>query len=875
MIKITGKAGRIRTSGYYIFNGVQGEDFSWEFISSVESGNDGKQLETQIRLNIIGLKLGSDFGVRFYIHDWNNGSVDYSSENWKPAKVNIIDESVTPESNKPDTQASRAELALIEIEDMAQLSILEEKYKIDIIESYDSFVLVNITLDQQLLLGQDDFAGKINTLQNRTMISMASYEFDSRLGPPKLPQELSLDSYAPGTTGAYIIQFIGPIKQAWLRKIEDLGVEIYNYLPNYAYIVLMNSSLEKMVRELDSVQWLGIFQPAYKICPQVSGGKINIVIQNTTTLEETLENITSITPILSTTYDSCFDQYYATVDANTEMLEDIAHNPNVLWLESYDEPKLMGETSSEIVGGFWVADTPWDGPGTFTNSLGWNGTNVTVSIADTGIGNGTVGNASHPDFENRVINGTQYGTLTSWVDGHSHGTHVAGIVAGDGYEGTGTTYPTSTTSNKYYVGLGVAPDVKLVAQRIFNSAGTFQGPSSWDSFFQDAYDMGAYVHQNSWGEGTGDSAYETYDREYDQAVRDCATSTTGDQPLVICVSAGNSGSNSGTIESPASGKNVITVGASENYHPDAALYGKIGSVSADNIDDIASFSSRGLEDDGRIKPDLMAPGTSVLSANSTSGSNTLHGIYRIDNRYLWCSGTSQAAPHVSGGVACVVEWWQANHNDTKPSPALVKAALINTAQDMGTANIPNGNEGWGRMYLPDLFSPPADMDFWDQDTLLQTGNTSTYDCYVATSDYPLKITLVWTDPAASIASPTLVNNLDLNVTAPDNTTFYFGNVFSGGVSTPGSANANSNWDTDSDGYDERNNVECVFIPVKDVQPGKYKIKIIADNVATDAISNTSDTDQDYALVISGDLSVPNDVGVDILEVPGSQLYNCC
>ncbi|UCH88819.1 MAG: S8 family serine peptidase, partial [Thermoplasmata archaeon] len=538
----------------------------------------------------------------------------------------------------------------------------------------------------------------------------------------------------------------------------------------------------------------------------------------------------------------------------------------------YDEPALTGETSSEIVGGYWSANTPWNGPGTFANSLGWNGTNVTVSIADTGIGNGTKRNTGHADFEGRVLNGTQYGSLTSWADGHAHGTHVAGIVAGDCYEGTGVKYPTSTTSTKYYVGLGVAPDAYLYAQRIFTSSGAWSGPSNWNSFFQDAYNAGVYIHSNSWGENPGDSAYETYDREYDQAVRDSATSTSGDQPMIICVSAGNDGPGAGTIQSPSSGKNVISVGASENYHPDAATYGEDAGVSADNIDHIASFSSRGLEDDGRIKPDIMAPGTAVLSANTTVGSDTLHGVYNQDSRYLWCSGTSQSCPHVSGGAATVVEWWQAGHNGTRPSPAMVKAALINTATDMGTPNIPNGNEGWGRMYLPDLFAPPADIDFYDQDTLLQTGNKSIYKVYVADESEGLKITLVWTDPAAAaLANPALVNNLDLKVTAPDNTTTYYGNVFSNGYSTPGTANASSNWDTDSDGFDERNNVECVYIPSNATQSGIYKVEIIADNVATDAVSNTTNVDQDYALVIRGDLSELDDVGVESLNVPASEL----
>jgi hypothetical protein len=751
------------------------------------------------------------------------------------------------------------------------MELYQNQFGIEIIEIYESFVLADLSSDQESDMVKHGYGNRIKSLNNRTVVSIGSFRFDTETELPKISPALHIESYEPGTYGLYIIQFIGPLKQSWLNQISTMDASLLNYIPNYAYLVRLNSDMEKSIRQLYFVQWLGIFQPAYKIDRQATDGKLGVTVLNSSTTDITLNTIQTSNEIISSSYDSDFDRHYLVVNIGETKVDKIASYPDVLFIEKYSDPRLLDETASEIVGGNWSANLPWNGPGSFINSLGWNGTNVTVSIADTGIGNGTVGNTGHLDFETRVINGTQYSTLTNWVDGHGHGTHVAGIVAGDGFQGTGVTYPTSSSAVKYYVGLGVAPDAYLIAQRIFDSAGNYRGPSSWDSFFQDAYNAGASIHQNSWGEGVGDSAYETNDVEYDQAVRDSATSTSGDQPMIIIVSAGNSGSSSGTIESPASAKNVITVGASENYHPDASSYGDSGGSSADNIDEIASFSSRGLEDDGRIKPDLVAPGTAVLSARSPSGSNTLHGIYSSDNRYLWSAGTSQAAPQVSGSAAAVVEWWRTNNSGANPSPAMVKAALINTAKDPGSPDIPNANEGWGRVYLPDLFNPSADMDFEDQEKLLQTGNKSIYNVYVASSTHPLKITIVWTDPAASaLANPALVNNLDLKVTAPDNTTIYYGNVFSNGISTPGTANASSSWDTDSDGFDERNNVESIFIPSNDVQVGIYKVEVIGENIGTDAVSNTSANDQDYALVISGDLSEPDDVGVDSVEAPVSQ-----
>jgi hypothetical protein len=869
MIEIAGKYGEVKHSGFYTFSGHNAQDWNWEYISNINVGNDNFQLETQLDLNRLGLDMAEPFKVVFYAHDWNNQTRDRSNNN-----LNFHNPDLFNIGSDLNESLSRGDYVLIEIDDEGQIELLNEEYGIEIVESYENFVMANITINQQYKLEQQGFPNRITRLNERTMLNLNTYKFDTRQGPPTLSQELMIESYPQKTSGMYIVQFIGPIKQTWLAKFEEIGAKVCYYLPSYAYLALMNNSVKNDVNNLSFVQWIDIYQPGYKILPEVEDGNVKIIILNTSTSSYTIDNFLSTLNSSIVGYDSYFDHYYLVAKATGPQIIQTARNNDVVWIESYSDPVLNDETSSEIVGGFWMKNVPWNGPGVYANSLGWNGTNVIVSVADTGIGDGTVGDAGHLDFEDRIIGGTQYGTLTSWVDGNAHGTHVAGIIGGDGYEGTGTTYPTSSTSTYYYVGLGVAPDAKLYAQRIFGSNGAYSGPSSWDSFFQDAYNAGAYIHANSWGEGTGDSAYEADDIEYDEAVRDSATSTSGDQPMVIVVSAGNSGPNSGTIKSPSSAKNVITVGATENYHPDAVTYGELDVASADNIDDIASFSSRGLEDDGRIKPDLMAPGTVVLSANSSSGSDVLHGVYSLDNRYLWCSGTSQASPHVSGSAACIVEWWKSNHSGTEPSPALVKAVLINTAIDVDKPDIPNGNEGWGRIYIPDIFTPPANLELYEQGPLLMTGNKSNYDVYVASNDQPLKITMVWTDPAGTaLANPVLVNNLDLKVTAPDNSTIYYGNVFKNGMSTSGTQNASSNWDTDSDGFDERNNVECVYIPTKDLQPGIYKIEIIGDNIVTDAVSNTTNTDQDYALVISGELSEPNDVGIDSLEAPNSHKKN--
>ena len=304
-----------------------------------------------------------------------------------------------------------------------------------------------------------------------TFIGMKSYTFDTIYGEPAMPSNLRIDSYKPDTDGLYIVQFDGPVHEQDVRALEDHGAEIYSYLPDYAYIVRMNSNRLGSVAKRDFVRWTGIYQPAYKIDPRITEGAsyltdgiIVVNVWNGPTLKLTMQTIDELSVVLYASYQPYFDHYTMKIEADASVIDDIARLPDVVWIEGWNEPSLLDETSSEIVGGIWAIDTPYGGPGNYANLQGWDGTGVIVSVADSGIGDGTVGDAGHVDFTGRVTGGTFYGTLSDWVDGHAHGTHVSGIVAGDGFGGTGTQYPSTT----YYAGNGVAPDAQLYSQRIFS-----------------------------------------------------------------------------------------------------------------------------------------------------------------------------------------------------------------------------------------------------------------------------------------------------------------------------------------------------------------------------------------------------------------------
>ncbi|MES1180799.1 MAG: fibronectin type III domain-containing protein, partial [Verrucomicrobiota bacterium] len=233
----------------------------------------------------------------------------------------------------------------------------------------------------------------------------------------------------------------------------------------------------------------------------------------------------------------------------------------------------------------------------------------------------------------------------------------------------------------------------------------------------------------------------------------------------------------------------------------------------------------------------------------------------IDDYYVYMGGTSMSGPAAAGAAAVFVQYYKSFHTNAIPSPALVKAALINSADPLDTANggpgpIPNNDEGWGRITLTNIIvtnfdSAPRYYQYLDQTVLLTSGQVYEQHTLVRNSDEPLKITLAYTDvPGFPGAIPALVNDLDLEVVGPDGTV-YRGNQFSGSDSVPNAPSP-----------DTINNVEGVYL--SNPAPGDYLVRVRASNVAEDARLDTAAIDQDFALVVSGDLARPNG-GIILLD----------
>ena len=181
--------------------------------------------------------------------------------------------------------------------------------------------------------------------------------------------------------------------------------------------------------------------------------------------------------------------------------------------------------------------------------------------------------------------------------------------------------------------------------------------------------------------------------------------------------AGNAGPGAQTVGSPGTAKNVLTVGASENNRPDQG-------DDADNPNTMASFSSRGPTADGRLKPDVVAPGTWILSVRAAQAPDgSFWAPFNQD--YAYMGGTSMATPLSAGGAAIVREWLNKARSIADPSAALLKAIIVNGATQLPGEQLASNNSGYGRLDLKNTLNANYVM-MDDHVQGLQTGGTVTY-----------------------------------------------------------------------------------------------------------------------------------------------------
>jgi len=257
--------------------------------------------------------------------------------------------------------------------------------------------------------------------------------------------------------------------------------------------------------------------------------------------------------------------------------------------------------------------------------------------------------------------------------------------------------------------------------------------------------------------------------------------------MIFIFSAGNSGPSSATIGSPGNGKNMITVGALENDRPsdeDGAWTDgcAVGPSGADNAMDVIDFSSRGPAPGGRIKPEVIVPGTHIQGTASFNGSGVCDQ-YRPSGQRVFASSsvTSHSTPAVAG-VASLTYWWMENtYSIATPSAAVMKAYLIahSTYLTGVDANdtLPSNSQGYGMPNMTDMFDDAGKYLLDQSVTFDNSGETWTWTGAVTDPGKPVRIVLAYTDAPGAIGVSPQVN--DLNLAADVGGSAYLGNVFSG------------------------------------------------------------------------------------------------
>ena len=662
--------------------------------------------------------------------------------------------------------------------------------------------------------------------------------------PGSIPPEAEPADIAEGY---YIVQFGVIATDELLESLKAAGVEVIQYIPHQAFFVYGNGEAIASVAGHSRVRWAGRYRAEHKPSnalreqlraqkekrtPRKGVSKLELASKATAVFDiavfdradlgaaagkiaaQTGGRVRNLVQLPNNFFN------IVRLEAPIDRIELAAEIDEVFSIESWATPQKEDEIASHIVAGNYVGNTiapPGYNP---LAQFGVNGQNVTVAVVDDGVG--IPGDGGFYVTAGNAVDGPLRGA-TSGAKGHGH--LQSSIIAGD------TPFALLDPSGYNYGG-GIAPKANIVNIPFLRpgytgtEADTANDVVSWSG----PNGVRGFISNNSWGYLTNGNAYDLYAAQFDGFVRDASYAGSID-PLVMVFSAGNDGASGMTR--PKVAKNVISVAATENVRPTLKSSG--GSTGdADDLEQLPDFSSRGPAADTRIKPDISAPGDAVTGGRS--GSDVLSG--NIDAYHRVSSGTSHAAPLVAGAAALFTEFWKNTNSGANPSPAMVKAALINGAVEVtGTGALtarPNGSEGWGRLNLKNVLNTGAAISYFDQSAVFNSiGETRNFSGSISDVSRPVRVTLVWTDPPAA-GDPALVNDLDLEVVVGGNK--YRGNVFSGGSSTT------------SGTADNRNNVENVFLPAG--VSGPITVRVISKALNGDGVlGNVDTTDQHFALVV--------------------------
>lgn len=599
-----------------------------------------------------------------------------------------------------------------------------------------------------------------------------------------------------------IIQFKGNVTSKLRKQVEALGAIYKSYLPEDSILVKADAStiqkikktLEKEIEQI--VPFVSQFKVDSEIRPSVFNNNHSAVFvirtlgeEETEAVRRELNNFISVVEYKHSERTIYFSAKFTDLNKISEIqgVEWVQLMPEMQSMivdfgiqEKISNPYSLESEENQSAGDY--SDLTGLESGTEIMNFqpaydnGYTGEGQIVTMADTGLDSGDVNNI-HPDLTN-VSHGYAVGLFSdSWKDPQGHGTHVAGSVV-------------STGSSSDGLLAGGAHGAGMIAQGMWSPImNNLMVPPQLSDLFEPAYNDGSRIHTNSWGSPRNLGVYDNMSAQVDDYM-------WKNQDFLILFAAGNSGVDldangvidEGSVSSPGTAKNALTVGASENEVFEGGIQRPVGKLRKENWpaspiaedmlsndrNGIAAFSSRGPTRDGRIKPEVVAPGTNILSTRSSvKDASVLWGAY--NDNYVYAGGTSMATP-LTAGAAAVVRQYTVDQLKSEPSAALIKAMLMHSAVDLFPGQFgfgdtqelpterPNVHEGYGRVNVG------AATSLFQQETskIIDHKGISEDEEFSVTvevaNDGKLTATLVWTDaPANTSASKTLVNDLDLEL----------------------------------------------------------------------------------------------------------------
>ena len=654
-----------------------------------------------------------------------------------------------------------------------------------------------------------------NPISSDYQISESSGKIHSPFGTSDpLDQQLPLGPWQiiglqrPYDSRLHIVQSISQDLFELENELLSIGIEIIDHMPDDSVVISLSGEASdseiSRVKNLPQVRWAGPMPSTWKISNSLltlmqfedSLIDLDVTPSPSNSPEDAIELNQEINELVGIQFESfqCDSHICQIKSAKPSLIISLASDYRIARVEPGPVLSIQNSNAS-IISGAEFART--------ISGANLTGNGEVIGISDTGL------DADHGDFDGRLRSPVfnLFGPDNSGADSNSgHGTHVTSTLLGDGSGDSNST--------------GIVPQATFHFYQLeVDSSGILARWGSLYEMFEHSLLNDAYIHTNSWGSESLVGEYTSDSRSIDWF--------TNDYPeFLVIFSAGDMGISG--VTSPSTAKNALSVGASTT-----------GAFGSDPIGQVFNESSSGPTSDGRIKPDLVAPGVMICSARAqeadlASGGNCSNSLHSdgFTPLYMTLNGSSMSTSVVAGASAMAREFLREEVGMAAPGSDLIRALLVNGADDIGVQNIPNPREGWGQLNISNSLLPKSNgvnqSVFYDQGRQLMPGHSFIY-TFDVSGGSGIDVTLAWNDKEGSASADQnasrLVNNLDLVVTSPTGEV-YRGNNFANGISQTAGPS------------DQLNNLERVRLPSS--QSGLWSIQV----------GHAGGFVQDFSLVLS-------------------------